>query len=401
MTTVSPREQTNSAIGTWSGFIYQGLCGILTALKLIEADSEGTAGYKLQLDGYEDFSIIDNAGQIVSLHQCKCIKGRTDYTEDLNKMKIKRDSLPNKRADIKSYFHCNEIVNIEKGLDIELYSFKNGKNKCGPGELKPIIEEVLSGLKKPETEASDILAKLESRVNSNVLNTQQLYFDSDQKLYTISRTRFIPFSDIWAICNSAMIRLDVGDMLTLIKSRYVEQFYERVGVNGGLDILPWVEMFIIHFTELDVEGMKLFMQRIHPKEKFDYSLRSLLSVSSIERINLLFNLVMEFHLDSDGLHWVTPNSKQTPSTLSDDQEITLTCRQIYENRANFDAMWIYDWFVGKIDRRVKRGRSIPDIKKVASTITVVEEGADTENSIFHEKTVGIMTLKDKRSGKFD
>ena len=63
-------------------------------------------------------------------------------------------------------------------------------------------------------------------------------------------------------------------------------------------------------------------------------------------------------------------------------------------------MWIYDWFVGKIDGRVD-GSSIPDIRKVASTITDVEEATETGNSIFHEKTVGIMTLTDKRNGKFD
>ena len=400
MTTVSPREQINSAIGTWSGFIYQGLCGILTALKMIEADRAGVAGYKLQLDGYEDFSILDGTDQIVSLHQCKCIKGRTEYAEDLNKMKIKRDSLTNKRPDIKSYFHCNETVTMVEGLEIEPYPFKDGKTKCGPGELKSIIKEVLTRLKKRETDEDIAVSKLEALVNSNVLNTQQLYFDSNKRLYTIARKQFIEFSEIEAICNSVLIRLDVGDMLAMIKARYIEQFNERVGVNGGFDKLPWVEMFIIHFTNLDEEGMKLFMQRIHPKEKFEYSLKSLLNVCSPERINLLFNLVDEFRLDSEKLHWVTPNTKQTPSTLSDDQEIALTCRQIFDNRANFDAMWIYDWFVGKIDGRVN-GSSIPDIRKVASTITDVEEATETGNSIFHEKKVGIMTLTDKRNGKFD
>ena len=33
-TTITHREQINSAVGTWSGFIYQGLCGILVALRL-------------------------------------------------------------------------------------------------------------------------------------------------------------------------------------------------------------------------------------------------------------------------------------------------------------------------------------------------------------------------------
>lgn len=55
---------------------------------MMEADKKGTAGYKLQLDGYEDFSILDDKDQIVSLHQCKSIKGRKDYVEDLKKMKL-------------------------------------------------------------------------------------------------------------------------------------------------------------------------------------------------------------------------------------------------------------------------------------------------------------------------
>ena len=53
-----------------------------------------------------------------------------------------------------------------------------------------------------------------------------------------------------------------------------------------------------------------------------------------------------------------------------------------------------------MDGRVD-GSSIPDIRKVASTITDVEEATETGNSIFHEKTVGIMTLTDKKNGKFD
>ena len=57
MVTVSHREQINSAIGTWSGFIYQGLCGVLVALRMLETGAEEINEYKLQLDGYEDFSI--------------------------------------------------------------------------------------------------------------------------------------------------------------------------------------------------------------------------------------------------------------------------------------------------------------------------------------------------------
>ena len=395
---VSNREQINSAIGTWSGFIYQGLCGILVSLRMIEADKEGTTGYKLQLDGYEDFSILDDKDRIVSLHQCKSIKGRKDYKEDLEKMKLKRDDFTNIRADAKSFFHCNEKVTIDSALGIEVYPFKVGQTNCGPGELKGIIKEEVEKLKKPESDSEVILNRLEGLVNSNVLNTQQMYFDKDEKLYVISRTRYVSFADIAAICFGTLLRLDVADILTIIKSRYIREFHERIGGNGGMDNMPHVEAFIMKFVGMNQDEMKLFMQRIHPMEKFDYSLGSLLSVCSDERVDLLYDLVHDFPLDNDGLHWITTNSKQTPSTLADIKEIEHTCRKIYENRANFDAMWIYDWFVGRIDGKVKE--SVTDIRKIASQITDVEE-PEAERSIFREKIVGIMTINDKRNGKFD
>ena len=395
---VSNREQINSAIGTWSGFIYQGLCGILVSLRMIEADKEGTAGYKLQLDGYEDFSILDDKDRIVSLHQCKSIKGRKNYKDDLEKMKLKRDGLKNLRTDTKSFFHCNEKITIDTTLCIEAYPFKVGQTNCCPGELRNIIKEEVEKLKKPESDSEAILNRLEGLVNSNVLNTQQIFFDTNKNLYVISRTRYVSFADITTICFGTLIRLDVDDILTIIKSRYIDEFHERIDVNGGMDKMPHVEAFITKFANMKQDDMRLFMQRIHPMEKFDYSFQSLLKVISDERIDLLYNLVQEFPLDKDGLHWITVNSKQTPSTLADIKEIEHTCRKIYENRANFDVMWIYDWFVGRIDGKVKE--SVTDIRKMASQITDVEE-PEAERSIFREKIVGIMTINDKRNGKFD
>ena len=66
---MSHREETNSAVGSWSGYIYQGLCGILVVLRMLKADATAYRDYSLQLDGYEDFSILDAQGKIVSMHQ--------------------------------------------------------------------------------------------------------------------------------------------------------------------------------------------------------------------------------------------------------------------------------------------------------------------------------------------
>lgn len=395
MVTVSHREEINSAIGTWSGFIYQGLCGILVALRMIETRGNGVIQYKLQLDGYEDFSILDENDKIVSLHQCKCIKGKTDYDIDLEKMKIKRDKLTNLRDGAKSYFHCNEHIDIDAKFNIDTYSFDVGKTNCGPGELKTIIKNVTEKLKNEESNIECVVSRLEALVNSNVLNTHQKYFDSNGRLYKIARSQSILFADILQICKSSYIKLDRNEILTTIKSRYIVQFNERVNAISVPEELPHVDLFIRKFAMLNENEMVLFMQRIHPKEKFTFSLSCLINTCSLERINYLFNLVRDFPMDTDHLHWATTNSTQTPSTLSNDQEIKLTCRNIYDNRANFDTMWIYDWFVGAIDE------SVTDIKKTAGRINDVGNELKQGKSIFCEKRVGIMTIKDKQDGKFD
>ena len=397
MVTVSHREEINSAIGTWSGFIYQGLCGILVALRMIETGDKEIANYKLQLDGYEDFSILDDQDQIVSLHQCKCIKGRKDYHEDLIKMKAKRDHLTNLREGAKCYFHCNENIEIDDELNIFAYPFDNRKTNCGPGELKTIIGNVTEKLKNLESDTDSVVSRLEALVNSNVLNTQQIYFDSDNRLrlYVIARRQSIPFSEIQKIFDSTYIKLDKKEIMTIIKSRYIEQFNERLNANSTGETFAHVELFMLKFTSLNENDMVSFMQRIHPKEKFTFSLNCLFNTCSLERINFLFNLVKDFPMDTGLLHWATTNSVQTPSTLANDQDIKLTCRNIYDNRANFDTLWIYDWFVGAIDE------SVTDIKKIAGRIIDIEDVHEPEKSIFREKKVGIMTLKDKKDGKFD
>jgi hypothetical protein len=394
---LSHREQINSAIGTWSGFIYQGLCGILVALKMIKDNKEGTRDYKLQLDGYEDFIILDEREKIVSLHQCKSVKGRTDYDEDLKKMKQKRDGFDNLREDVKSYFHCNESVSIPDDLDIDNYLFKEGKTKCEPGEIKGVIKEVIELVKKPESNSDAVLARLESIVNANVLNTQQKYFGSNKQLNQIAREEYIPFREIQGICEESIIRLTPIDILTQIKTRYVQQFRLRIENEYAEKDMTHVEQVIRRIVDMDEQEMKDFMQRITPRKKFEYNQETIADFCSDDQINLFFNLIEEFPVNPQGIDWITRNSKQTPTTLSDTQNIKTTCRQIYENRANLDAMWIYDWLVGKID-----GESVLDIAVVGAPVTTVErEDAEEKKNIFKEKKVGIMNLNDKRNGTYN
>lgn len=89
----SSRELSNSALGSWAGYIYQGLCGLQHCLKLIGEDRDKYQQYKLYLDSYEDFAIMNGSEKLVSLHQCKDEKGINDYADECKKMLAKEKLL--------------------------------------------------------------------------------------------------------------------------------------------------------------------------------------------------------------------------------------------------------------------------------------------------------------------
>lgn len=133
---ITHREETNSAMGSWSGYIYQGLCGILVVLRMLRANA-AYKDYSLQLDGYEDFFILDEQGKIVSMHQCKSDKNRTNYDEEFKKMKAKVDGLVaqgklQNPATGQCYFHYNRQVTIAAEYKVTAYQFEAGKTYCEP-----------------------------------------------------------------------------------------------------------------------------------------------------------------------------------------------------------------------------------------------------------------------------
>ena len=85
---------------------------------------------------------------------------------------------------------------------------------------------------------------------------------------------------------------------------------------------------------------------------------------------------------------------QTPSTLGSDMLMTKVCKQIYENQANLDFPWIYDWIVGHVDEHVE------DTEEAAHIINKLDTESQT-NNIFHIKKVGILTKAEKKNGEFD
>ena len=76
------KKLLNTAISSWSGFVYQGKVAIYHVLL-----ERNNANYTLQLDSLDDFAIIDANEYVISIHQVKAKKEThfSSYKEDFEK----------------------------------------------------------------------------------------------------------------------------------------------------------------------------------------------------------------------------------------------------------------------------------------------------------------------------
>lgn len=394
------REETNSAIGSWSGFIYQGLCGLLVALRMIKERQEAVAGFSLQLDAYEDFSILNEHGRIYSLHQCKCIKNVADYTKEFEKITDKIEANKDKLQDPDNphyYFHCNRSVSIDEKYRIAAYPFEEGKTYCEPGDIQRLLDHEVNQMKKDGSNTEVVRASLETLVNGNVLNTQQKYFEADSsgRLWKISRQQNIPFADIRGKLALFMTSYAPGDFLHQMKMAYILGMDKMADEEDDGESRRRVDVFINRLSALSEDEMRRFIQRVNPKEKVTDTFECWHAITSSERVNYLYNLITEFPLGTDNLDWHTEHSTQTPSTLGNDEKKRRIVRRIYENQANLDVLWLYDWIVGHQDEHIE------NIEESAQDIMNITDAELDTKSIFHAKKVGIMTKQEKREGKYD
>ncbi|GFZ62406.1 hypothetical protein PSE10A_49170 [Pseudomonas amygdali pv. eriobotryae] len=81
---MSELAEPNSAISSWSGFVYQGKVALYYSLKLL---TEGVRDFELQLDSTDDFAIYKD-GKLLSAHQVKAKVGSTrgSYTSALKSL---------------------------------------------------------------------------------------------------------------------------------------------------------------------------------------------------------------------------------------------------------------------------------------------------------------------------
>ena len=405
MAQTSTAKIENSALGSWAGYIYQGLCGVYHALSLLLTDEAKYVDYYLNLDSYEDFSILDGNKHIVSLHQCKDEKQVKQYVDEQQKMLAKKESLITAGltdAHCQVYFHNAHNIKL-KSKDIQLYKYHNNQSYCQSSDILKLISELIDKFPNIQGSKTCILQAVCFIVDSTVMRVQKIYFDSKKiPLKKIARTESeIAFRDLNKILKSPpFLSIDKDVIPSYVRTQYIlklnQIISDDIALGFGVNVEN-IDNFIKHITALDGKKLIRFLQRINPHVDFsslDENL--LLNVCSDEKISSLFNQLNELEPLSDQLDWETLKSKQTPTTLlaSSLRENYRLCKRIYDLSPNLDCLWEYDWLVGNVIERV-------DSISQACNINSISQTEDDSKNIFSQKNVGILTISDKKNGTFE
>lgn len=136
-------QYPNSAISTWSGFVYQGKIALYHCLSLIY---EGDLDFDLQLDSTDDFAVYKN-GKLISAHQVKAKVGnyRSSYLSALEKAgEIEGDRVKGSSR----YIHVSVDVKdtsdfiAVSGEVVKFYAYGSQKY-CGLGDIEDLTKELI------------------------------------------------------------------------------------------------------------------------------------------------------------------------------------------------------------------------------------------------------------------
>lgn len=392
------RKAEHSAIGTWDGFVFQGVCGVYHALKLIKGNEEAVRSYLLQYEVKEDFSIKDSSSnKVLSLHQCKIYKGTPNFNAFYTDMVEKHLYHDDCDGSEKLWFHCNQNLTPPDG--ISQYEYAEGV-KCWnsldvmDGILSLIAEINPTGLKE------SIYYHIISKVEYIVAKIHAEFLKSGDLLKNVTPRFGIPFDDIIKIVHSNGIDNYITEewFVNFIKMRYCAHISILVKEDEELSdtALSYekAEKLMDVIQQMSTQTFIDFLKRVNPDEKVYLKLDSIIEIGSKAKIEPLYNLSINAEPLSDNGDWVDKEYKLSPSTLGQLCSSNKHASRIFKNGENLNVLREYDWIVGCFDT------SLNNIIETIHNITHVEPDEEESLSIFNLKKVGLLTLEDKNNKKY-
>lgn len=410
----SERKLINSAIGSWSGYIYQGMCAVYVALDHIRKayNSGGSTnqleGYKLYLDAYDDFSVHNENGQAISLHQCKLYKQSKSFDEAQKLLVATKADLVQKSIcteDTTKYFHSNQQPRLIEG--VSFFEDFEGDKSFNADILSLKISRIIAKIFEDqgiERHRMRVYNALISWVDTKVTAIHGLYLKEKRYLYEIAThpNSGIPFSEIISILflddfaaypRKDFYRLLKYDFLHSIKDE-IESSYESEDDWEGGDP-KHIQILVDSIGNMPIVDFEHIVQRLLPVEHIRPCEKSKENVCNSSIAQELIQLVAScnFKLRPE-VDWCERSKRQAPIAVKH-LSLSKVCRQLYQNRANLDCLREYNTLVTKDGNEF-----ITDIRDKVSTINQIDK-SDSDENIFKTKKVGLLSVSKFNTGDYE
>lgn len=393
----SIRTIKNSAISSWGGFVYQAMCALCVMMEdLLDNKDDTVNERKLNIEGYEDFAIVDSNDNILSFHQAKCYKNHVNFEEEFSKMEDKRLYWHKEgkcEKDTPLYFHTN-LVDVACTHGVERYRYRDNSLSLSPKEvLDKFHEYVVEYLNNHSLPGSGEI------IGCKMINhIQQVVIELDEKgkrgtidMQQASIDKSIPYIVFFNYLESNDKEISTQD---LIRST---MFYLRFWITERIIEDPnekdeYINEFLERLNSLSEDEKEKFIKRIFPDKDICKSKNIFAELTnSIRAYNLKRLLCAMEGIDLETISWNCNGDLCTPSTLGEDTSTRLHAQHILQNRNRpVELLRDYRWIVGNV---LTTEENIFDI---VNDITAVE-GIKYDN-ITENRKVGIIKAEDMNHG---
>lgn len=386
------------AVSSWGGFIYQGCCALCVALELILDDMDKVKSNFLNIEGYDDFAILDKDKHILSFHQAKCYKSEHDFKKDMALMEDKRVYWCEKGVCAKDAllkFHSNQTVTCHH--NVEQYEYSNGKKNLTTGKVLNLLKDLVDNISEQKEWPGNTEAKVDSLIS--LMDKKVSFLDDESKKQGTDRLKLsieksIAFAEIIEILQKDETGASIDDRRRTIsfylninlRERILEETDETVDSSN-------VEHFLDAYNKLAKIEKENFLKRLFPHYDVEGRRTNIGNLTNEEVANYLYNVLMQTEvMNLDRLHWEENEQLLSPSVLGKSKPSKNYCGMIAKNRGNLppELLRDYRWIVGDVTD------TIQDLLEEAHLINAI--GAEDYKNIVKSRKVGLLTIKDKNDG---
>lgn len=387
----------NSAIPSWGGFVYQTMCALCVMMEdLLDNESDVVNERKLNIEGYEDFAIVDSNYNILSFHQAKCYKNNVNFEEEFNKMADKRIYWHQNgkcENDTPLYFHTN-LANVVCSQGVERYRYRDNSSSLSPkgvfDKFQTYVVEYLRNHSLPGS--SEIIgSKMINLIQRVVIELDEMGKQGGLDMQQASIDKSIPYMDFLNFLASNDKEISTQD---LIRSTI---FYLKLWITERIIEEPnkkdeYINEFLERLNSLSEDEKEKFIKRIFPDKDICKGKNIFAELTnSIRAYNLKRLLCAMKDIDLETISWNCNGDLCSPSTLGEDTSTRLHAQHIIQNKSRpVELLRDYRWIVGNVRTTEE------NIFDIVNDITAVE-GIKYDN-ITENRKVGIIKAEDINHG---